>query len=57
MFLEIFRSIVGMGGLREGRKTSGVAEEIAMVNISLLQRSHWCFLFFRNKEEPLVLKY
>jgi hypothetical protein len=31
---------MGMGGLGEGRKTSGVAEEIAAVNISLLQRSH-----------------
>jgi hypothetical protein len=45
-----------MRGLGEGRKTSGVAEEIAAVNISLLQMSHWCFLFFENKEEPLVLK-
>jgi hypothetical protein len=33
-----------MGGLREERKTSGVAEEIVAVNISLLQRIHWCFL-------------
>jgi hypothetical protein len=33
-----------MGGLREGRKTSRVAEKIMAVNISLLQRSHWCFL-------------
>jgi hypothetical protein len=33
-----------MGGLGEGRKTSGVVEEIMAVNISLLQRSHWCFL-------------
>ena len=31
-----------MEGLGEGRKTSGVAEEIMTVNISLLQRSHWC---------------
>jgi hypothetical protein len=43
-----------MGGLREGRITSKVAEEIVAVNISLLQMSHWCFLFFGNKEEPLV---
>jgi hypothetical protein len=35
---------VGIGGLEEGRKISGVAEEITMANISLLQRSHWCFL-------------
>ena len=41
-----FRSAVGMGGLRDGRKTSGATEEIMAVNISLLQRSHWCFLFF-----------
>jgi hypothetical protein len=33
-----------MGGLGEERKTSGVVKEIMAVNISLLQRSHWCFL-------------
>jgi hypothetical protein len=32
-----------MGGLGEGRKTSRVAEEIMMVNISLPQRSNWRF--------------
>jgi hypothetical protein len=32
-----------MGGLGEGRKTSRVEEEIVVVNISLLQRSHWFF--------------
>jgi hypothetical protein len=34
---------MGMGELGEGRKTSGVTKGITMVNISLLQRSHWCF--------------
>jgi hypothetical protein len=33
-----------MGGFREERKTSRVAKEIVVVKISLLQRSHWCFL-------------
>jgi hypothetical protein len=32
-----------MGGLGEGRKTSRVEEEIVVVNISLLQGSHWFF--------------
>ena len=43
MFVSFFRSAVGMGGLGEGRKTSRVVEEIAEVNISLLQWSHWFF--------------
>ena len=46
MFMAFFRSAVGTGGLGEGRKTSGVAEEITAVNISLPHRSHWCFFIF-----------
>jgi hypothetical protein len=39
-----FRSAAGMGGLKEGSKTSEVTEEITAINISQLQRSHWYFL-------------
>ena len=44
-----FRSAVGMGELGERWKTSGVAKEIMVVNISLLQRSHWCFYFLEQR--------